>query len=297
MTRRAASVLAMVIALLGAVTAGCGDDGSTPTATSEPSGGLPELRIVVRDVAVAAPHAHAYAYDLPAHLDAGPRRLVLDNRSRSPHHAQLFRLRNGASLTQLRAALAGGDPAAALAFGAFAGGPAIVAPGTTSFADPIVHLAAGRYALICFVEDDGVPHFAEGMLRAFDVSAARGDDAGLPTASVDADLVDYGFDLPSSVRHDAVLAVHNRSKGEPHEMIVARVHDGATARAAVEALTAGAPAPVTEVGGVQALLPAGSQLLQLSVPPGEYVVFCEIPSVRDGRAHAMKGMVRPLRVT
>jgi hypothetical protein len=54
---------------------------------------------------------------------------------------------------------------------------------------------------------------------------------------------------------------------------------------------------MTPVGGTQAIFPGSSQLLQLDLEPGEYVVVCEVPSPGDGQPHHAKGMVRRVTVT
>jgi hypothetical protein len=64
-----------------------------------------------------------------------------------------------------------------------------------------------------------------------------------------------------------------------------------------EALDRGEPPPMTPVGGTQAIFPGTSQLLQLDLEPGEYVVVCEVPSPGDGQPHHAKGMVRRVTVT
>lgn len=190
-----------------------------------------------------------------------------------------------------------GDPVAALPLGSYEGGTSVVGPGETSQADAVVDLAQGTWALICFIEGpDGVPHMANGMLQSFEVVAAE-EPAELPEADAGFTLLDYGFAGPESVPGDAVLELTNASDVEPHEMVIARLDDGATTDDVVAALGEESEPPMTPVGGVQALLPGAGQRVQLDLQPGEYVIACGIPSIVDGVPHLEKGMVGTLTVT
>jgi hypothetical protein len=239
----------------------------------------------------------AYAFEIPDVVLAGPARISLVNEGEEPHHAQLFQLNETARVDDLAAALATGDPAAALDHGSFVGGTALVAPGADSDADAVINLEPATYVLMCFVEGpDGRPHLADGMLRPFEVTEA----AGVPPPEIvddgDVELVDYAFDLPDSIRGDALLTIVNGSAAEPHELIVFRPDRGASAGDVRDALLTGTRPDATPLGGMQALLPGGEQRLQLDLDAGEYVVACEIPSP-DGTPHNVKGMVQQVTIT
>jgi hypothetical protein len=231
-------------------------------------------------------------------VPAGTVRLQFENAGGEPHHAQLFRLAEGTDAAELGAALAEGGPPAALQFGTFEGGTSLVDGREASEADALVELREGSYALLCFVEGpDGAPHYAHGMLQPLEVTAGGDDAPAPPTADVDIGLVDYGFDVPATVAHDAVLRLTNRAAQEPHEIAIARLDPGATARSLLEALSAGAPPPATGVGGMQAILPGAAQSVQLGLEPGSYAFLCSIPSIVDGVPHHAKGMIRQVTVT
>jgi hypothetical protein len=93
-----------------------------------------------------------------------------------------------------------------------------------------------------------------------------------------------------------MLQLSNTSSAEPHEMIVARLDEGADVEDVRAALDAGARPPATSVGGMQALLPGATQRLQLDLDPGRYVLVCEVPSP-DGTPHRAKGMLHEVTVT
>jgi hypothetical protein len=241
--------------------------------------------------------AGSYAYEIPDRVPAGATRVSLTNDGTEVHHAQLFRLEDSASVADLAAALATSDPAAALAFGTFEGGTALVAPGKTSAADAVVDLEVGTYVLICFVEDAaGEAHLAHGMLQPFEVTGTNAPPS-LPEADARVELVDYRFELPDSIPGDALLEVTNAADREPHEMEIARLDEGADAGDVLDALAAGQSPPATPLGGMQALLPGGSQLLRLDLAPGEYAVWCSIPSPFDQTPHHAKGMLQEVTIT
>jgi hypothetical protein len=286
--RSSTGVLAAV-AVVAALLSGCAAD-----TAAQPAGPASASRI---EVIAGGEGAAAYAFELPERVPPGPTRISLTNNGDEPHHAQLFRLHQDATVDQLAAALATGDPAAPLEHGSLEGGTALVGPGQTSRADAIVELTEGRYVVICVVDGpDGVPHVAHGMLRQFQVSGGAAAPAGPAAPEVEVQLLDYGFRLPDTISAGALLEVTNVAAMEPHEMIVARLHDGAKAKEVGDAIAAGTRPPATFVGGVQAILPRASQRLQLDLEPGAYAVLCGIPSP-DRTPHFAKGMIQEVTIT
>jgi hypothetical protein len=264
--------------------AACGDDGEDDVAV---------LRVVTGSPGEEQPE---YRFEVPSGIAAGATRLALTNAGDEPHHAQVFRLDDGASVADLAAALANGGPPAALEVGSFVGGTGLVAPGRESRADAILDLEPGRYALICFVPDaEGMPHVAHGMLQPFEVGASDDPSPG-PDVDVDVELADFRFELPDSIAGDDVLAITNRSTAEQHEMVFARLEDGVTVDDVIGALHGGTPLPAVGVGGMQALPPGATQRLQLDLEPGRYVVLCAVPSA-DGTPHYDAGMIEEVTVT
>jgi hypothetical protein len=277
---------AAVVALL----AGCG-------AADTAAGGGDPAAVSEIEVVAGGEGAAAYAFDLPKRVPPGPTRISLKNNGDEPHHAQLFKLKRGATADELAGAFASGDPGAPLEHGTLEGGTALVGPGGTSSADAIVDLTEGRYVVICVVEGaDGVPHLAHGMLREFQVGGEPADPARPATPDAGVQLVDYGFALPDTIPAGGLLEVTNAAATEPHELIVARLHDGAGVKEVRDAIAAGTRAPATFAGGVQAILPRASQRLRLDLEPGAYVLLCAVPSP-DGTPHYAKGMIQEVTVT
>jgi hypothetical protein len=287
---RTAAVAALaLLASLSWGLAGCGgDDEDDPAAVSE---------LVVSTAGGVDGGSPSYTFTMPDTVPPGPVRLVLDNTDDEAHHAQLFRLAPGATMDGLMAALATGDPAAALQHGTFEGGTALVDPGRRSRADAIVDLAAGDWAVICFVPGpDGLPHLAHGMVHPLAVTGAGPDPVpDVPTDGA-VDLVDYAFGVPERLEAGATVTLTNRSTAEPHEMVVAQLDEGAGIDEVLAAIAAGGPPPARSVGGMQAILPGATARLQLGVDPGRYVLLCEVPSP-DGVPHRAKGMIQEVTIT
>jgi hypothetical protein len=264
-------------------------------ACAEEAAAIAELHVVAGGAGHGA-DGNEYQFELPDEVAPGPTRISLANEGADAHHAQLFRLNDDRTVEDLTAALADGGPPAALKVGEYVGGTALVAPGETSHAEAVVELEPGNYVFLCLVEaPDGRPHVAHGMLHPFTVDGTA-DAAPPPDADISVELVDYGFELPDTIDGDALLDITNAAAAEPHEMEIALLDDGATIDDVAAALEAGTAVPATPVGGLQGILPGASQLLQLDLEPGRYVVVCEVPSP-DGTPHHAKGMIQEVTVT
>lgn len=291
-------LLSCVLATFGL--AACGDDddtdggsaASSSTVAQAEAASIPTVTVSTTQTA-GDDGSTRFGFDIAQDLTAGPTQINLRNDTDAPHHVQLFRLDDGASMEQVQAALDAGDVGALLGTGSFVGGTGVVDPGAESSADALIDLAEGDYVLLCFIEDDnGVPHLALGMAEPFSVAAATGEVAAMPEPDATIEMVDFGFDsaeLPTS----GVVEVVNASDTQAHEMNLLRLAEGASAADAIsffEGEPAGPP-PFASVGGMQALMPKGSQLLVLEdLEPGDYVMICHIPDPADGVPHARKGM-------
>ncbi|HLT97093.1 MAG TPA: hypothetical protein VK070_09940 [Acidimicrobiia bacterium] len=281
----------------------------TPTRTKRPRGLLMALCLVgatliqACDEAAAAPPVlqviaseseGTYTFDMPETVEEGPTRIDFVNNGEEPHHVQLFKLNEGVTIEEVAEGLRSG-PEAVLDLGHFEGGTGLVAPHQESQVDAVVDLTAGTYVVVCFVPGpDGAPHLAHGMLRPLEVTEGT-PSAAPPEATHQVDLLDYALVLPDELPGDALLEVTNKASMEPHEMIVAPLPEGVSVDDVLASIEAGEPRPSAAVGGMQAIMPGETQHLQLDLEPGEYVVWCEIPSP-DGASHAQKGMIRSVTV-
>ncbi len=119
------------------------------------------------------------------------------------------------------------------------------------------------------------------------------------------EAVDYGFKGPDTIPA-GLTQVRIVNKGtDLHHIQLLRLTDGKTAEdfaAAVKAAPfnpmgpAASPAWVHYVGGPNGVIPGESATAVMTLESGNYVLTCFIPN-SQGVAHAMMGMVKPLRVT
>lgn len=239
-------------------------------------------------------HARDFAYQMPDSIPAGYVTLTLVNDGPSFHHATVVRLDSAKTLADLEAALKTPGPLPAWAVPL--GGPNAPNPGSSSNAT--LDLAAGNYALVCFVDiPDGVPHFAKGMAHAFTV-VANGSPGAAPTADVDLALVDYGFEFstPLTAGHH-VVAITNKGP-QPHEVEFLKLAPGKTAEDVMNWMQKPAgPPPASGIGGASFEAVGVTNYVSLDLTPGEYVAICFVPDAKDGKPHFMHGMVHTITIS
>lgn len=274
-------------------------DTEAPPTTAPPAAAPATLAVTATDDGAGG----GYAFDVASEVPAGPTRIDLSNTGAEPHHAQLIKLNADATMDDLGAALATGDPAALFGVASLAGGTGTVAPGGAAAAAAVVDLSEGTYVFLCFVENEQGPHIAQGMVQPFTVTPATGT-ATPPTADAEIGLIDYGFEAPDQLDAGATFTITNRSQAEPHEMNMLRLADDATVEDVLAMLSSegppAGPPPFFPVGGMQALAPGDSQILTLDVDPGRYVLICFIPSVlpeNQGQSHAQLGMLAEVEIS
>ena len=237
-----------------------------------------------------------FAFAIDGELTLGTTEIRLENDGQFEHHVQLLRIDGDQTVEE---ALEGEPPQWLTPYG----GVALLAPGES--ATVVDRLPAGRYALICFVDEpDGVPHFAKGMVAELTL---RGDanEADLPDADVEISGTDdgsgssYAFEAPSSIESGEVNIRFANAGSEEHEVALLRVADGTTVEQLLGVFSGEAESPpnfeAVSLGGVQAILPGASQIATLDLETGSYVLVCGIPNA-EGVPHAFLGMATPLAV-
>lgn len=141
----------VMLAVTAVAAAACGDDDPAveraAAAPAEP-----------RPIEV---EAGEYFFRAPRQLAPGPAIMRLRNVGKETHQLAVARLAEGVSLE--RAIAAGGQGGTATPVG-----EVVARPGVTG--ELRVDLTPGRYALICFEETGGEPHFARGQKSVFEVS-------------------------------------------------------------------------------------------------------------------------------
>jgi hypothetical protein len=118
-----------------------------------------------------------------------------------------------------------------------------------------IDLRPGAYVLACFVQSpDGVPHLAKGMLRPFQVTAAK-VTAAAPETYGAVSMVDFGYTMPKTLpAGHSTLKVVNDGK-QHHEVSVLRLAPGKTIEDVKRYLGGKpeGPPPAEPVGGMQGL--------------------------------------------
>jgi uncharacterized cupredoxin-like copper-binding protein len=252
-----------------------------------------------------------YHLDLPASIPGGLTRLTLNNEGPSTHHAMFLRVNEGATLTDLEAALTQPDLGPVFAVSTSFGGPE-VNPGRQ--ATVIMDLQPGQYMVICLIPDAvGMPHFLMGMQTPVEVTAATGASS-TPVADGTVELIDFGFgQMPMQVTPGRHVWKVTNSGQQLHEFLVMRQDPGvtfaqvqaflqpapeATPGALVEATpeAVARPEPFGIIGGAAPMSPGQTTWSVLDLEAGEHFVICFLPDPASGAPHFALGMLMPFTV-
>jgi hypothetical protein len=206
---------------------------------------------------------------------------------------QILRLEGGKTVDDLRAALA--NPGPPPAWVKVVGGPNAPAPGLESNAT--LMMEPGNYALICFVDIGGPPHFMKGMVRALRVAPSNNPAASTPNVDVTATLFDYGFKLSSPIQAGTrTIRVLNEG-AQPHEIELVQLPPGVSVDDLLKWLgKMEGPPPVKPLGGISGLDVGGSQYFTADFAPGNYALICFLPDAKDGKPHFAHGMIQQITV-
>ncbi|HEU4631284.1 MAG TPA: hypothetical protein VFS08_16145 [Gemmatimonadaceae bacterium] len=247
------------------------------------------------DARVVTVHARDFAFQLPDTIEAGFTTLRLVNDGPDLHHVQLLRLDAGHTMDELMAAMRNPGPPPAWVHDV--GGPNTPAPGDT--AEAALDLAAGNYAVVCFIPaPDGMPHIMKGMAHGLVVKPAVVQvAAAAPTADTDITLDDYTFTLsrPLTAGHHTIRVTNQASQS--HEVVLVKLAPGKTAQDVVTWVEKrDGPPPGTPLGGVTAIAQGVANYMMVGLEPGEYALLCFVPDAADGKPHVMHGMTQQFSV-
>jgi uncharacterized cupredoxin-like copper-binding protein len=237
--------------------------------------------------------------NLPNTISGGPVTLVMRNVGKEAHNAQFMRLNTGVTIDQFMAALQQGEgPAFALV--SFTGGPGVLDPGSNT-EQIATTLTPGSYIVACFVTSpDGVPHFAKGMIKGLQVTAATTTaPAAKPGAPVTVTLRDFAFDSPDTLPSGTNTWAITNTGPQPHEIQVAKLAAGGSAADVTKFFTTippSGPPPYQSFGGFQGIDANGSGSLTLNLPAGDYAFYCAIPDPTNGLRHLQEGMLKQVTV-
>lgn len=233
-----------------------------------------------------------FKFDAPDIIPAGLTEFRFLNKGPSLHHLAILKLAGGKTIDDLRAALA--NPGPPPSWIKEYGGANAPAPGTESNAT--LTLTPGNYALICFVDIGGPPHFAKGMVRGLQVVPSKARDPK-PAASVTMTLVDYNFKFSSPIRAGTrTIRVHNAGK-QHHEVELVQLAPGKTVKDVLDWIgKPEGPPPGKPMGGIAGMEPGMTQYFTADFTPGKYGLICFLPDVKDGKPHLAHGMVQEITV-
>ena len=234
-----------------------------------------------------------FKFDAPETIPAGRTEFRFVNKGPSLHHMQILKIDGGKTFDDLRAALA--NPGPPPAWIKMLGGPNAPAPGTESNAT--LTLEPGNYAIICFVDLGGPPHFTKGMIRPLKIVPDKSAGGPKPKADITTSLFDYGFKVSSPIRAgDHTIRVHNTGK-QAHEVELIQLAPGKSVGDFVAWLgDMKGPPPAKPIGGVSGIEPGMSQFFKADFTPGNYAFVCFIPDAKDGKPHYAHGMTQQFSV-
>jgi hypothetical protein len=240
--------------------------------------------------------ATEYAFDMPDTIPAGLTTLHLVDAGQELHHVQLVKLDQGKTVNDLVKALQKG-PGPLPSWATEEGGVNAPRPGGGE-ASTTLDIAPGSYAVVCFIPDaNGVPHIMKGMTRPLTVTPSTGTAVAEPNADVTVTLTDYKFDLSTPITAGThTLRIENAGQ-QPHEIQLVRLAPGKSAAdMSVWIDRQMGPPPGEPIGGVPAIPVGAHAFVTENFQPGNYALLCFIPDVKDGKPHAVHGMVKQIRV-
>lgn len=278
----AASVAVGTLALNNNFTKDASAADSPKIAASTPSA-VNVVRVVGEDFRFEAPDA----------IPAGLTEFRFLNKGPGLHHMSILKLADGRTVSDLRAALA--KPGPMPSWVKEIGGPNAPVPGLESNA--IVNLAPGDYALICFVDIDGPPHFTKGMVQALRVTPSTEAAATTVTADADMDLFDYNFKVSSPVAAGRRTIKVTNTGNQVHEVELLQLAPGVTVSDFVKwmAKMEGTP-PAKAIGGIAGMAPGMTEYFTADFAPGNYALICFVPDAKDGKPHFAHGMIQQITV-
>jgi hypothetical protein len=234
-----------------------------------------------------------FKFDAPDIIPAGLTEFRFLNKGPALQHMTIIKLGAGKTVDDLRAAFA--DPGQPPSWVKFLGGPNASDPGVEGNAT--IMMEPGNYALVCFVDIGGPPHFAKGMVRALHVVPAK-NTAAKPKADLSVTLTDYNFKLSSPIRAGTrTLRVHNVAK-QDHELQLLQLAAGKTLGDLMAWLSKmEGPPPGKALGGVAGMSPGVSEYFTATFSSGsKYVFICLISDAKDGKPHFAHGMAQQITV-
>jgi hypothetical protein len=286
------TIAGIILGSVAVVTLATGRPAGTPTIEKAAATSVVSKPVVKAHVVTVT--GKDFKFDAPDEIPAGLTEFRFLNKGPSIHHMQILKLTKGKTFTDLRTALARQGPPPT--WMKEVGGPNAPAPGTESNAT--LMMEPGNYAIICFVDVGGAPHFTKGMVRPLKVVAASGPAASNPIPDVTATLFDYNFKLSAPILAGTRTIKVQNTANQPHELELVQLAPGKTANDFLAWAGGGmkGPPPAKPIGGIAGLERGMSQTFTANFTSGNYAFICFIPDAKDGKPHFTHGMTKDFSV-
>lgn len=248
---------------------------ASPTGSAMPLAGQAAAGNTLKVVAVDQP---AMAYRITGSPHAGLVSMTFDNQGNYAHEMTLAKFKPGATLDQVKAALASpkGEEAAAAYVenpDAEITGPEIIGPHHSETVT--AHLDAGHYVVLCFLPSTtGKSHAQMGMIGEVTITD-HGSASTPPANNGTITLTDTGIDLISTFPSGGTFAVTNAGSKQ-HDFALAQLKNSPLedyfrcVTASFNGAGSIASCPGTLAGGVGTLQPGQTAYLTVHLEPGSY---------------------------
>ena len=254
-------------------------------------------------------------FDVPAEIEAGRYRVVLQNDSEMNVDLEVYQLPEGATVDDILAAYAtliesGFEQIPDIFFAVdFNGGPT-AGPGKTG--DVVLDLTPGEWVINLFAFDEETQ---KDIIVPKPVTVTgEMPDLEDPAGAVEIGMVEMDFVVPEPIAAGPQVwkIVNNGKTG--HHLILSQVPAETTEEQIVELASrfsgsapteAGAtpavpalnPEDTVDVAKTQVISSGRANWLAVDLPPGTYAVVCYLPDQETGLAHVMLSMVEVFTVS
>ena len=257
------------------------------------AGGVP---VVPKAPPVVTVHAKEYAYVAPKTVKAGATTFRLVNDGKELHHLTLVKLAKGKTLAEFAESMK--KPGPMPSWASPVGGPNPAAPGRA--VEATVMLEPGDYVMFCVIPSPGetMPHAMKGMMAPLTVLPGKSSGA-MPTGDVTVTLSDYKFAFSTPLTAGKHIITVTNAAAQPHELVMLKLNSGKTAAEfdtfVEKDLMKGAP-PAMPVGGLSFMDKGRTASFPVDLTPGNYAMICFVPDAKDGKSHAVHGMITQFAV-
>jgi hypothetical protein len=235
-----------------------------------------------------------FAFAAPDTVPAGLTTIRMINTGHEPHQAVVAGAPHK-SFADLQAALLreGAFPEWLI----FPGGAGVVNSGDSSIVT--VNLQPGNYLILCYIASlDGTLHINKGMYRRLVVVPAPAGTRATaePAADVTVTLSDYAFRLSAPLTAGTHTIRVENTGPQLHELTIERLAPGKTLadwKTWVAGGMRGTP-PSQPSGGLTGPDRGKVGWLTITLAPGNYLLNCYVPDVKDAKPHFMHGMVEEI---